>query len=92
MSLKAVIETKLNDAFAPTDLAVVDESYLHASHAQAPEGGESHFRVRLVSQAFSGKSRVARQRAVYEALAEEMAGGLHALRLEVMTPDEANAA
>ena len=83
------IETKLTQAFAPSDLDIVDQSHLHAGHAGAPEGGESHFRVRIVSDHFEGQNRVARQRAVNAALKEELAGPVHALSIQALAPGEA---
>jgi BolA family transcriptional regulator, general stress-responsive regulator len=83
------LRRKLDDAFAPSALIIRDESALHAGHAGAREGGESHFRVRIVSSAFKDLSRVERQRRVYKALAEEIAGGVHALVLTTLTPEEA---
>jgi stress-induced morphogen len=82
------IERILRDAFAPGTLAVVDDSAKHAGHAGAAPGGETHFSVLLVSAGFAGLSRVARSRAVHEALAAEFAGGLHALALTLRTPEE----
>lgn len=78
------IEDKLRAAFAPSELEIVDQSHLHAGHAGAPDGGESHFRVRLVSAAFGGMGRVERQRAVNRVLAEELAGPVHALSVEAV--------
>jgi BolA protein len=80
---------KLTRAFHPTALAVIDESHLHAGHAGAREGGESHFRVEIVSDTFAGLSRVARHRRVHDVLAEELRGGVHALAVTARTPDEA---
>ena len=82
------IAAKLTAAFAPARLEVDDESAAHAGHAGAPEGGESHFHVLIVSEAFTGKSRLDRQRAVNAALAEELAGPVHALRMTVRAPSE----
>lgn len=82
------IEEKLNAAFSPTKLSVIDESHLHAGHAGARAEGESHFRVVIVSEEFQGMSRVNRQRAVYRILAEEMASDIHALALDVKSPGE----
>jgi BolA protein len=82
------IETALQMAFAPVELAVADESAMHAGHAGARAGGETHYQVRLVSPRFAGMSRVARSRAVHEALAEEFATGLHALSLKLQAPEE----
>ena len=83
------IRLKLERAFRPVTLIVEDESARHASHAGAREGGESHFRVRIVSAAFAGLSRVERQRRVYDVLSAELAAGVHALALITLTPDEA---
>ena len=82
------IDNKLRTRFAPTRLAVEDESARHRGHAGYREGGESHFRVEIVSAAFEGHNRVARQRLVYEALKDEFAAGLHALALTTLTPAE----
>jgi BolA protein len=88
MRVKAAIEKKLGEGLSPRRLSVVDESHLHAGHAHAPEAGESHFRVEVVSAAFAGLSRVARQRLVYGLLADEMQGRIHALALRTLTPEE----
>lgn len=89
MRMGARIERKITEALAPDRLDIVDESHLHAGHAGAPAGGDSHFRVTIVSRAFDGLSRVERQRRVNALLAEEFAAGLHALSLVTRTPDEA---
>ncbi|MBL8542218.1 MAG: BolA family transcriptional regulator [Hyphomonadaceae bacterium] len=75
--------------FAPAALELEDESARHAGHAGARPGGETHYRLRMVAQAFDGLSRVARQRLVYGALREEFDTGLHALSLDLKTPQEA---
>jgi BolA protein len=91
MPMADTIRRKLEAAFAPTELRIEDESAKHAGHAGARPGGETHFSVRLVSQGFAGLSRVARQRSVYAALAEEMAPDrIHALALTTLTPSEAS--
>ena len=82
------IRRKLNEAFAPEALAVEDESERHRGHAGWREGGETHFRLRIVSDAFRGKSRVERHRMVNAALAEEFERGLHALAIEARAPGE----
>jgi BolA protein len=82
------IATRLTEAFAPALLRVEDESARHAGHAGAAPGGETHYAVLLVADAFAGQSRVARSRAVHAALAAEFAGGLHALSLRLRTPAE----
>ena len=76
------ITRRLTEAFAPDELQVVDESHLHKGHAGHRPGGESHFRVKITSAAFQGKSRLSAHRMVYDALAEEIAGGVHALAIE----------
>lgn len=88
MRVAAAIEANLRQALAPVRLAIVDESHKHAGHAGARPGGESHFRVEVVSAAFEGKSRVERQRMVYAALAHEMKTAIHALALTTLTPAE----
>lgn len=82
MSVAETIRKKLEEAFSPSELEIVDQSHLHAGHAGAREGGESHFRVRIVSAAFEGKTRVQRHRMVNEALKEELAGPVHALSID----------
>lgn len=82
------IDSKLRERFAPVRLGIEDESSRHRGHAGFREGGESHFRVEIVSPAFSGLGRVARQRLVYETLKDEFAAGLHALALTTLTPEE----
>jgi BolA protein len=88
MSMKARIESKLRAAFAPARLEVVDESDQHRGHAGWREGGETHFRVHMVADAMAGKSRVERQRAVNRCLAEELAGRVHALGLDLRAPED----
>jgi BolA protein len=82
------ITTKLEQALAPARLAVIDESHQHHGHSGWREGGETHFRVDIVSQAFAGKSRLERHRLVNAALAEELAGGVHALAIVARAPEE----
>jgi BolA protein len=88
MDRKARIESALTAAFQPHRLDVNDESALHAGHAGARDGGQTHYEVVMVSAAFSGLGRLARSRAVHEVLANEFAGGLHALSLKLRAPDE----
>jgi BolA protein len=86
----ALIDTRLRAALAPVvSLEVRDDSAQHAGHAGAAAGG--HFSVTIVSPAFAGKPRVARHRMVYDALAEAMQRGIHALAITALTPDEASA-
>ncbi|HET9018228.1 MAG TPA: BolA family protein [Acetobacteraceae bacterium] len=82
------IAATLTARFAPTTLRVIDESARHAGHAGAAPGGQTHYAVLLISAAFDGMNRLARSRAVHEALAAEFAGGLHALALTLRTPAE----
>lgn len=82
------IQDKLTAAFQPTRLEIVDDSHRHAGHSGAREGGESHFNVTIQASAFAGTGRVARQRMVYHALAEELAGPLHALSVKALAPGE----
>jgi BolA protein len=77
------IRSKLEAAFAPADLIIIDESHQHAGHHGHDGKGESHFAVAMKAAAFAGKSRVERQRMVYGVLAEELAGQVHALRLSL---------
>jgi BolA protein len=88
MSLADTIRRKLTERFAPVRLELVDESRRHAGHAGARPEGETHFALTIVSPAFAGMSRVARQRLVYEALAAELASRVHALSLTTLTPEE----
>jgi BolA protein len=82
------IASKLTAALAPTSLDVIDESHLHHGHAGAHPQGESHFRVRIVAQGFTGKRSVARHRMVNEVLADELRSRVHALSIEALAPDE----
>jgi BolA protein len=83
------LRNRLTNAFAPLRLDISDDSHRHAGHSGSRPGGETHFRVTIVSAAFTGQNRVARQRAVYGVLAEELAGQVHALSLTTLTPEEA---
>ena len=86
------IDKKLRARFDPLRLIIHDDSARHRGHAGYREGGESHFRVEIVSACFEGASRVARQRLVYEALKDEFAAGLHALEVRALAPAEAPSA
>ena len=88
MRVADIIREKLSARFAPTRIEVIDESHRHAGHAGARPEGETHFALTIVSVAFSGESRVARQRLVYQTLAEEIATRVHALSLTTLAPDE----
>lgn len=89
MSVRDIIDARLRAALAPAVLEITDESHLHAGHAGARPEGETHFRVRIVSERFEGLSRVERQRLVFAALREEMDNPIHALALKTLTPGEA---
>jgi BolA protein len=90
MSLRSDrIAAALRAAFQPAEVEVADDSHRHVGHAGARPEGETHYSVRVVSPAFAGMSRVARSRAVHDALAAEFSGGMHALALTLKTPEEA---
>ena len=91
MGTRDAILENLARAFAPSRLDVVDESHHHAGHAGHREGGESHFRLHIVSEAFRGKSRVERHRMVNETLASELKDGVHALAIHASAPGEGGA-
>lgn len=82
------IHNKLTAAFEPVRLEIEDDSSRHAGHSGAREGGESHFNVLIEAQAFAGTPKVARQRMVYRALADELAGPVHALSVKALAPGE----
>lgn len=88
MRIKSILIEKLTRALAPIRLEVVDESSRHAGHAGARPEGETHFRIEVVSNSFRGLNRVARQRMVYDLLAEELKTRVHALSLSALTPEE----
>lgn len=83
------IDNKLRARFSPQQLTIEDDSARHRGHAGHREGGESHFKVTIVSAVFEGQNRVIRQRLVYDTLKDEFAAGLHALNVKAMTPAEA---
>ncbi len=86
-----MITEKLTAAFTPESLRVVDESHQHEGHAGHRPGGQTHFRVYIVSAAFQGKGRVERHRMINAALASELAGSVHALAIHANAPGEAAA-
>jgi BolA family transcriptional regulator, general stress-responsive regulator len=86
--VKHAITNKLREAFTPESLDVVDESHLHEGHSGHRPGGETHFRVYIVSDAFKGKSRIERHRMINMALAAELAGSVHALAIKAHAPGE----
>jgi BolA protein len=85
-----IITTKLTAAFAPQSLHVEDESHHHQGHAEHRPGGETHFRLYIVSEAFRGKSRIERHRMINAALASELKGGVHALAIHAQAPGESS--
>lgn len=96
MSIQSTIEEKLKTVFSPERLVVINESHLHAGHHHAGSDhhdsfdgtGETHFRVRIVAEAFSGLSRLERHRAVNTLLADELKASVHALAIEAAAPGE----
>ena len=88
MNTKGIITNKLREAFSPESLEVSDESHLHEGHAGHRPGGETHFRVYIVSAAFEKKSRIERHRMINSTLAAELAGGVHALAIKAQAPGE----
>ena len=88
MRIADLITRKLTAAFAPESLRVLEESHEHAAHAGHRPGGESHFRLYIVSEAFRGKGRLERHRMINAALATELGGGVHALAIHAAAPGE----
>jgi BolA protein len=88
MSVHALITQKLTAAFSPESVRVVDESHQHKGHAGHRPGGETHFRVHIVADAFQGKSRIERHRMINATLSGELAGGVHALAIHAAAPGE----
>lgn len=88
-SVEETMRQKLTESLNPTLLKIDNVSHQHSGHAGSPGTGQSHFNVTIVSQAFLGLHKVARFRKVHKILKEEMDGPVHALSLELQTPDEA---
>jgi BolA protein len=88
MAMQDIITTKLTAAFAPESLHVEDESHLHAGHAGHRPGGESHFRLYIVSEAFRGKTRIERHRMINAVLSSELKDHVHALAIHAQAPGE----
>ena len=86
MSKADEIRSKLEEAFTPEALDVVDDSESHRGHAGFQEGGESHYNVRIRAAAFEGKSRIQRHRLVHSALGPDLIGRIHALALDLDVP------
>jgi BolA protein len=89
MQTQDLITEKLRKAFTPESLRVEDESHRHEGHSGHRPGGETHFRLYIVSEAFRGKSRLERHRMINAALAGELADGVHALAIHAAAPGEA---
>ena len=89
MTMKDWISTTLEERLHPISLSVEDESHRHVGHAGWREGGETHFRIDIVSGAFAGKSRIQRHRMVNEVLGGAFERGLHALAIQARAPGEA---
>jgi BolA family transcriptional regulator, general stress-responsive regulator len=88
VTVAETIRRKLTERLAPIRLDIIDESHRHAGHAGARPEGETHFAVTVVAAAFAGLNRVARQRLVYDILADELATRVHALSLTTLGPDD----
>ena len=92
MNIRESITEKLTEAFKPQNLRVEDESHKHEGHAGHRPGGETHFRVYIVSESFRGKSRIDRHRMINTVLARELEDGVHALALHASAPGEPGSA
>jgi BolA protein len=88
MTVAETIRHKLTERLAPTRLEIVDESHRHTGHVGARPEGETHFAITVVSPAFAGLNRIARQRLIYETLADELATRIHALSMTTLAPSE----
>jgi BolA protein len=86
--VKHTITNKLREAFTPESLDVIDESHLHEGHSGHRPGGETHFRIYIVSRAFEGKSRIERHRMINTTLSVELAASVHALAIKAQAPGE----
>ncbi|HSP48979.1 MAG TPA: BolA family protein [Pseudolabrys sp.] len=91
MQTADLITKKLTEAFTPQSLKVVDESHQHEGHAGHRPGGQTHFRVYIVSEAFKGKTRIERHRMINATLSGELAGGIHALAIHASALGEGGA-
>ncbi|MCK9907708.1 BolA family transcriptional regulator [Microbacteriaceae bacterium K1510] len=92
MRTSDIITEKLTEAFSPQSLRVEDESHRHEGHAGHRPGGQTHYRVYIVSEAFKGKTRIERHRMINGILSSELAGGVHALAIHAAAPGEGGAA
>jgi BolA protein len=91
MQTADIITKKLTEAYSPQSLKVLDESHQHEGHAGHRPGGQTHFRVYIVSEAFKGKTRLERHRMINGTLAGELEGGVHALAIHAAAPGEGGA-
>ena len=83
-----LITKKLTEAFAPQSLKVLDESHRHEGHAGHRPGGQTHYRIYIVSEAFKGKTRLERHRMINQMLSAELKGSIHALAIRAAAPGE----
>ena len=83
MSIAEEMRSRLQDAFEPSHLEIIDDSESHRGHAGFREGGETHFKVAIKSPAFNELNRIARHRAVHSALGKDLVGRIHALELKI---------
>jgi BolA family transcriptional regulator, general stress-responsive regulator len=83
-----LITQKLTEAFEPQSLKVVDESHQHKGHAGHRPGGQTHFKIYIVAEAFKGKTQLERHRLINGKLSDELAGGIHALAIHAAAPGE----
>ena len=83
-----LITKKLSEAFTPQSLKVLDESHQHEGHAGHRPGGQTHYHVYIVSEAFKGKTRLERHRMINQLLSAELAGSVHALAIHAAAPGE----
>jgi BolA protein len=88
MTMQDTLQSKLAAQFSPESIEIMDESYKHRGHAGFKPEGETHFKIAMVSVRFEGKTRVERQRMVFDVLKEEMQHRIHALSLHLQTPEE----
>ncbi len=88
MSREERMRHVIDEALQPARLDIIDESHLHAGHVGARPEGETHYRLHIVCVQFEGKSRVERHRLVYDLLQPELDNGLHAVALQLYTPQE----
>lgn len=87
-TMKSIIEKKITEVFSPESLEVINESHLHEGHAGDDGSGESHFKLKIVSQKFAGCGRVDRYRMVHSVLADELKARIHALSIQAKAPEE----